>query len=141
MSNTFQTTDRRTASAEAEIACPYCGNPANLSSGESIYPGVGYLHLSRYWHCPPCQAWVPCFPGTDRPLGSLANAELRQARREAHRYVDAIWEARVMTRDKAYKWLAIQLGLTIDETHISRFDVEMCRRVVVACKERKAVSE
>lgn len=90
----------------------------------------------------PCQAWVGCHPGTENPLGGLANAELRKAKQAAHAVFDPIWRNAVedgnrgKARRKAYRWLAGSLGIPEKQCHIGYMDVDQCMRTVEACKAR-----
>jgi|WetSurMetagenome_2_1015567.scaffolds.fasta_scaffold1201624_2 hypothetical protein len=121
----------------AALKCPYCTNTAELVTGAVIYPRRPDLSHKLFWSCSPCGAYVGCHPGTSNSLGRMANAELRQARSNAHAWFDRIWQAREMSRSKAYAWLAKRLGLPVEKAHIGMFDAEMCRRVVEACMERQ----
>lgn len=125
------------------VICDYCNNQAQLIGGNIIYPHRPDLHRLRFWHCEPCNAYVGCHKGTTRPLGRLANAELRQAKQEAHAAFDPLWKFhtfkdgyQTMTRTMAYKWLAEQLEIEVTVCHIGMMDVEMCRRVVEVCAIR-----
>jgi hypothetical protein len=118
------------------ITCHYCGKPAELVGGDTIYPHRPDLAEKKFWNCTPCKAYVGCHPGTENPLGRLADAELRQAKMAAHAAFDPIWkEGRTYRRD-AYAWLAQALNLTPDECHIGMFDKEGCQRVVEVCRLR-----
>lgn len=86
-----------------------------------------------YW-CPPCDARVGCHPRSTRPLGQLANQELREARTAAHEAFDPLWRDCAITRKEAYRWLAQMLDLTEDECHIGMFDLEMCKRTIRVCR-------
>lgn len=114
-------------------ACPYCGKMSDKVGGKEIYPHRPDLYSKVFYQCAPCEAYVGCHPGTDRPMGRLANAELRRAKLQAHGAFDFIWKSGLKTRGSAYKWLARQLGLSKDECHIGLFDVEMCRKVIEIC--------
>ena len=126
--------------------CPYCSGPSELVDGSVIYPHRNDIPFSHYYLCSPCQAWVGCHPKTKTALGSLANRELRFARKEAHRLFDPIWKNRVYhdrvpqreARTDAYAWLAEQMGLPRDHCHIGSMDLEACRRAIYICKARKA---
>lgn len=114
------------------VTCPYCNQPAQLVGGNGLYPNRPDLAHKRFWLCAKDAAWVGCHPGTERPLGQLANYELRQAKMEAHVVFDPLWKLGYMKRRDAYSWLASQLG--IETAHIGEFDVETCRRVVEICR-------
>lgn len=118
--------------------CPYCHQPAVLVTGEAIYPHRPDLHHKMFWQCKPCSAFVGCHEagvgqgdGT-KPLGRLANAELRQWKQRAHAAFDPMWKARRMNRRDAYAWLSQQMGIKAQDCHIGMFDVAQCRAVVEA---------
>jgi hypothetical protein len=71
--------------------------------------------------------------GTTNPLGRLANAELRLAKRAAHTAFDPLGRDKGVKRRAAYTWLAKQLGIAGGDCHIGEFDFDMCRRGVEAC--------
>lgn len=102
-------------------------------TGAQIYPYRVDLHAKQFWVCWACRAWVGCHDDDlTRPLGRLANAELRQAKIAAHAAFDGIWRGK-MRRGAAYRWLAAQLGIDARDCHIGMFDVDQCRRAVEAC--------
>lgn len=115
------------------VTCPYCGQQATQVSGKVIYPHRPDLYDRLFWLCEPCNAYVGCHYGTSRPLGRLANSELRLAKRQAHVAFDKIWQHKHLTRRKAYAWLARQMGLTLETCHIGMFDVNQCEQVVRMC--------
>ena len=87
---------------EKPTICRYCGSPVVFTSNAEIYGreyGDGKCYLCRN-----CKAFVGVHPGTDTPLGTLANAELREWRKQAHYWFDQIWRKplRITTRYKAY---------------------------------------
>lgn len=121
-------------SKSGSVMCDYCDKPAKLVTGKVMYPHRPDLYGKFFYKCDPCKAWVGCHPNTTNPLGRLANAELRKAKSAAHAAFDPIWKSRRKSRGSAYKWLAERLGMAQQNCHIGMFDVDMCRRVVEACK-------
>jgi hypothetical protein len=121
--------------------CRYCAEPAQLL----IFGQPGYPYRASYgptWVCVPCEAWVGCHPGTEKALGGLANAELRGWKIKAHAAFDPLWQGK-MRRDQCskgkarrtgYAWLAKQIGLPVEKTHIGYMSVEECKRVVDVCE-------
>lgn len=108
--------------------CPYCNKPVEfLSDSSEIYHGKNY---GPVYICRPCQAWVGCHKGTDKPLGRLADKELRNLKIALHDEFDSIWKSGMMKRKDAYQWLAGELGITVDDCHIGMFDNEMCRKAL-----------
>ena len=122
--------------------CPYCQAPATLTTGAIIYPHIRDLADKPIWACMPCKAWVGCHPGTQMPLGRLADAELRTAKQAAHNAFDPLWKGKIRrdgcskrnARGAGYAWLAKQLGIPGEDCHIGMFDVETCRRVAEICR-------
>lgn len=120
------------------VFCPYCQQLAVLVPGRSLYPNRPDLRGRRFWRCEPCDAHVGCHQagsgqgdGT-KPLGRLANAELRVAKQFAHAMFDPLWQSGRMKRRDAYAWLAEALGIPTREAHIGMFDLQRCRAVVAA---------
>ncbi|APS35518.1 MULTISPECIES: zinc-finger-containing protein [Serratia] len=120
------------------VTCDYCGKPAALVRGFVIYPHRKDLANGYYWSCDPCGAYVGCHRDSNAmPLGRLANAQLRAAKRLAHAAFDPLWKEFGMKRADAYQWLAEQLGIPGAECHIGMFDIDMCRRVQRVATEYK----
>lgn len=121
------------------VICDYCGSKTQLVTGEKIYPHRPDLYSLSFYYCDNGHdpAYVGCHKGTDKPLGRVADAELRQAKSEAHAAFDPLWKRSdgLGTRSSAYVWLAEQLGLPKHETHIGMFDVDTCRKVCKICNE------
>lgn len=114
--------------------CRYCGNEVVFTSNAEIYGreyGNGKCYLCRR-----CRAFVGVHTGTIIPLGTLANDELRNARKQAHNEFDKLWKGptRKMTRYNAYRWLAKTMNLERIDTHIALFEVEQCKKVVELLK-------
>ena len=73
------------------IRFPYCGAIADLRPASEIYgdPNAeGMLFVCRNY--PGCKSYVHVYPGTNRPMGPLANGDLRHLRIVAHRKFDLI---------------------------------------------------
>ena len=123
--------------AKGEMKCPYCEKSARLVFGRDIYPNRPDLSMLPFWLCAPCGAWVGCHPGTKKPLGRLADAELRKAKIAAHAALDPLWKHGQMKRKEAYVWLADRLRIPAEKCHIGMFDLEMCRNTVKECEHAK----
>ena len=115
--------------------CPYCDHESEKVTGKAIYRHRPDLYSKTFYFCSTCDAYVGCNSGTNKPLGRLADAELRKAKNEAHRAFDPLWrDNENLTRSKAYRWLSEKLGIDKRDCHIGMFDVDTCRRVVAACQ-------
>lgn len=110
--------------------CPYCNKISKLVTGKEIYPHRKDLFSLNFYSCSSCDAYVGTHKGTTKPLGRLANKELRKAKSAAHRAFDPLWKFGGMKRKEAYKWLAEVLNIKSADCHIGMFDVEMCEDVV-----------
>lgn len=117
--------------------CPYCNRPTKYVDSAVVYS----RSYGKIYYCSDCQAWVGVHKGTNKALGRLANAELREWKIEAHKYFDPLWQkkmqqglSKTQARRRAYKWLAGLMGIPASETHIGMFDVDQCKRVVEICK-------
>ena len=126
------------------VICPYCHKPADLVAGQTLFPFRPDLAGRYFWVCTPCDARVGCHESGTKPMGRLANAQLRLAKTEAHRHFDPIWqELKIMTRSEAYRWLSKELGISRQHCHIGFFNITRCQRTVELCKllieQRKAL--
>lgn len=123
------------------MKCPYCGSEVKLTDSAIIYNGRSYGMAYVCSRFPKCDAYVGCHKGTDKPLGRLANAELRQAKSNAHQLFDALWKRKIKkdqcrkkdARSLGYKWLAKSMGLRYKDCHIGMFDVDKCNQVINLC--------
>jgi len=115
------------------VYCPYCGQRAEYVDSAEVYHGHSY---GMCYLCRPCNAYVGVHKGTDKPLGRLANAELRVWKRAAHDAFDPLWQSGQFRgrRNAAYSWLADQMHLPIEKTHIGMFDVRQCKAAIRICK-------
>lgn len=113
--------------------CQYCNQEATHVKGDKIYPHRKDLYHLSFWYCDNghSPAYVGCHPGGDKPLGILADADLREAKKTAHLAFDPIWRNKRYTRSAAYKWLASALDISPELCHIGMFDITTCRAVVV----------
>jgi hypothetical protein len=114
------------------VTCPYCSAFAELVSGDVIYPHRRDLAHKKYWLCNPCDAYVGVHEGSPKfaPLGRLANRELRDWKQRAHAVFDPLWKRGTYKRTEAYAVLQQKMGLTKEQAHIGKMDVDQCKRVV-----------
>ena len=66
----------------------------------------------------------------------MANEILRLKRIEAHQVFDAYWQKQHISRTKAYQWLARELKLPEEDTHIGGFEIDTCQRVIDLCRAK-----
>jgi hypothetical protein len=127
-----------------QVICPYCNKVCKLVTGDSLYRGRQDLSKKKFYWCSPCSAHVGCHPGSDRPLGSPADPELRQLRQSAHQAFDVLWKKEGWARGSAYKWLAAEIGIPKKHMHIGQSSKETCRQIILAMQryqDRKLAKE
>jgi len=106
--------------------CPYCKNTTEYVDSAIIYgKSYGMIYL-----CKPCDAYCGVHKGTDTALGRLANKDLREWKKEAHKYFDMIWKEKHETRSNLYGHLSKYLNLPPEYTHIGMFSIKTCKEVV-----------
>jgi hypothetical protein len=119
------------------VICQYCGAAA------AFRPTSSHVYSKDFgpiWHCVPCAAWVGCHPD-GRPLGTLANANLRKIRVAAHNAFNPLIERKIArekcsktkAKNAAYAWLSKQLGIPREQCHIGMFNEEQCSSVMESC--------
>lgn len=119
------------------VVCPYCQEKAAKLFGKKIYPHRPEHAHKIFWACLPCGAWVGCVPGGDKPMGRLADKQLRSAKVRAHEAFDPLWRVGGLSRTEAYAWLQEELGLTPEQCHIGLFDLDGCEAVINAVNNRR----
>lgn len=119
------------------IKCPYCGaraylRPASVVYGAQAAPGSKLYVCSNY---PACDSYVAAHRGSKRPMGTLANKQLRRQRQAAHAVFNQLWRSGLMNKRQAYLWLQAKLDLPECEAHIAKFSEGRCHLVVDLCKQ------
>lgn len=97
--------------------CPSCG-------------GVPKRRNTQYGikrECCGLWAWGKTAPLVDR--------ETHQARQYAHRVFDSLWQSGLVSRTRAYKLLAEELGIDPADCHMKLMDKETARRVPFAAHD------
>ena len=111
----------------APTTCRFCGGAVALVNKAIFYGGREYGWPLAY-ACSCCGARVGCHPGTNIPLGTLADKATMRARNAAHAAFDPLWKGQGKgMRSNAYRALSKALG---KPAHISWMDVDDCCRVV-----------
>lgn len=144
------------AAVEAAPQCPYCGAASVfLPSTESLYRGQDY---GPAFVCKPCGAWVGAHRDTLKPMGRLANKELRALKIQCHARFNPLYldlrsaypdhgplntykkKVRHAARSRAYEWLAEQLNIAGEDCHIGMFDEARCKQVIALLDSLKPTS-
>lgn len=114
---------------EAPI-CPYDGATSVLESSTKVYNGKDYGLMYICSNFPRCDAYVGIHKGTTKPLGRLANKELRFWKKKAHAALDPLWKDGTVTRQEAYEIVGTVLGLPRSKAHVGMLDVDQCKTLV-----------
>lgn len=119
-----------------QMRCPYCGSHVVYRSADGIYrdnsKGAMLYACAKY---PDCDSYVRVHAGTNIPVGSLANHELRALRRTAHHYFNQLYECGYMSKQDAYQWLADLIMAPLSEAHIGYLGEHYCKEVIKeSCK-------
>lgn len=120
----------------ANLKCPYCGSRALLRPASVIYGKRATDPTAPYYVCPhypSCDSYVAAHKSSRLPMGTLANAELRHKRIQAHAAFNRLWESGLMSKRQAYLWLQAKLGLSEQEAHIGKFSMFRCEQVIQLC--------
>jgi len=121
-------------SQQVSAYCPYCGKAAELVDISAVYR----QSYGMIWLCKPCDAYVGVHKNSPKfaPLGTLATKELRKLRNQVHSLFDPRWRKGKMTRSSAYAWLANQMNLRVEKTHVALFDEHQCKLALEILKPK-----
>ena len=107
--------------------CYLCeGTRITLERNSVVYNGKEYGDWPYIYLCNDCRAYVGLHPETNIPLGTLADEEIRQARKLCKDPFEKLWRSGKMTRNEAYKALAAYFRIEKEECHFAWFTAEMC---------------
>lgn len=115
--------------------CNCCGcSGVELVENSEIYNGRHYGEWPYAYLCRNCGAYVGLHPGTDIPLGTLADKPLRDDRQKGKAVFNQLWRDH-MTRNQAYAWLAEAMRIAPEECHFGLFDSEQCLQARILCTQ------
>lgn len=109
----------------APTECPFCGGPVEIAHHDDIY-GRPFGDWPWAYLCKPCDAYVGMHPFTNIPLGTLANKELRTARKNCKPAFERLHQHGRWDRSEAYRALADRMGIPVEECHFGWFDRQQC---------------
>lgn len=109
------------------MMCPYCQKSAEFISSADFY---GKDYGTNLYICRPCEARIGTHGRGKTPLGTMANAELRELRTLCHSRFDVRWKTGKVSRSKAYQQLAQMMNLPPEEAHIGMFDEKQCKKLL-----------
>lgn len=117
--------------------CPYCGGKPKYISGNKLYnKNIGMIYV-----CENCDAYIGVYGSTKRPLGRLANSELRKKKQETNYYINAIIQKAVKkgqhrseAKKSTLKWLGNNLEVDVTHMQTNMFDIDLCEETIKLCK-------
>ena len=115
--------------------CPRCSGTSVLVVNNSAIYGKQYGKWPFAYYCDGCGAYVGMHPGTNIPLGTLADEATRAARRDCKTPFEQMWKNGHMSRTEAYSWLADRMGIATDSCHFGWFEVAQCNQAKSLCEE------
>lgn len=127
-----------------QIQCPYCGSnavlrPASKVFGTKARENNRFLYVCANW--PACDSYVTAHLEDRRPMGTMANGQLRHKRILAHKALQAYRKATNTKKWASYIWLEGKLGLDQQRTHIGMFSDDECDRVIALCRKEIVISK
>jgi len=111
------------------MKCNYCNKEAEWVENKAIYK-KNYGKSYMIWWCKPCDAYVGCHNNTKDPLGSLANKELRELRKQSKQLwivtENIDWKDSI-SKKNGYRKLRKQLGY---DFHFGESTLEECNKII-----------
>lgn len=108
------------------MICPFCGKEAVWCENKAVY-GKNYGKSYMCYLCKPCDAYVGCHNNSKKPLGQMANREMREWRKRAHAVVDPLWKSNKYKRSTVYARLSEAFGYPV---HVGESDIETCKKII-----------
>lgn len=105
--------------------CEHCGGIVTVENNSIIY-SKEYGHYPWIYYCNWCSASVGMHPYTNIPLGTLANREIKEARKDSKASFFKYVKVSGYSRSACYAHLSKALSISPKETHFGLFDVERC---------------
>lgn len=112
--------------------CRYCGHTVVIKTHEEMY-GRDFSDWPWAYGCSKCEATVGMHPFTNIPLGTLANKDLKDARKKCKESFERIWQMDYMDRNKTYQWLAEKMQIPREECHFGWFTEDQCQKAKEFC--------
>ncbi len=122
------------------VKCPYCLKQAEYVTSKEFY---GQQYKNNLYVCYPCDARVGTHGKGKRPLGTMANKQLRALRMSCHQVFDNRWKnkkrGKSKARKKAYLWLQEAMNLSEKEAHIGKFNKEQCFKLLEIMRNEEVI--
>ncbi len=112
------------------MKCPYCKTEATFGGNEGFYGRRFVSGAGSYmaYYCKPCNAYVGTHHNDPkRPLGTMANGDLRKLRMAVHAAIDPLWKSGEYERKEIYHRLSDAFG---EEIHVGESDEKRCQEIL-----------
>lgn len=106
-----------------KLHCGECGAPMRLTEG----PYGKFYSCVRY---PVCRGVHGAHQNSGKPLGIPANRQTIEWRKKAHAVFDPFVKKWFVKRSDGYTFMRSVMGMKRYEAHISRFNIEQCKRLI-----------
>lgn len=111
---------------QEKVICPYCNKEAPWVENKIKY-GKNYGKSYMCYYCKDCDSYVGCHNNSRKPLGVLANSELRHWRMKVHSHIDPVWQTGKLHRKQVYAVISKAIG---KQYHTAEADVETCKKIL-----------
>ena len=119
------------------IYAPLFPTTCNCCGGKVIYEPDPKMNSGYRYRCTSCGAKVGTNPGHPKEaLGLLATQDIGALRAECHRLFDERWQnpkgavSKKIARNVEYARLAKYLGISTDDCHFSKMDMDMLNKAL-----------
>lgn len=112
------------------LQCQYCKGTATLCDSSAVYKkSYGLIYLCG------CGARVGAHKNSKKhkPMGILADKELRELRIEFHSLFDNTYKNK-KDRNKQYKWLSESIGISQKECHGATMENDTIKKAILFLK-------
>ena len=107
----------------ANIKCGECGAPMKLKESR----------FGKFYGCvryPACKGTHSAHQNSGKPMGIPANRETIEWRKKAHATFDPYVKEWFKNRREGYTFLKNVMGLPAKDAHISKFNIEQCKKLI-----------
>ena len=108
------------------VLCPVDNKPAPWVENKEKY-GRNYGKSYMAYYCKEHDTYVGCHNNTRQPLGTMADAELRNLRIKVHAKIDPLWRSGEHTRKDIYSYLSKKLGY---HYHTGKSTKDTCNKIL-----------
>lgn len=112
-------------------SCGECGAPMILRTSDK-YPNKDGSPR-KFYGCtrwPVCSGTHSAHQNSGKPMGIPADKETKLARQQAHALFDPYVKKWFQNRREGYQFLANVMGLSEKDAHISRFNIDQCKKLI-----------